>query len=35
MTQPSKHTAKKKPVSPITITIIVLAALGIFAGWYF
>lgn len=35
MTQPSKHTAKKKPVSPITIAIIVLAALGIFAGWYF
>lgn len=35
MTQPSKHTAKKKLVSPITIAIIVLAALGIFAGWYF
>jgi hypothetical protein len=35
MTQPSKHTAPKKTVSPITIAIIVLAALGIFAGWYF
>ena len=34
MTQPSKHTAPKKTVSPVTIGIIIIAALGILAGWY-
>ncbi|HIJ90545.1 MAG: hypothetical protein OEV89_07235 [Desulfobulbaceae bacterium] len=35
MNQPNKPAARKKPVSPASIGIIILAALGLSAGWYF